>query len=305
MERDACIYVAGSDTLVGAALIRQLDRLGYQCVIGATNAETVNPHAVSKCFERERPQYVFFAAGKTGGIHTNQTQPATLMTDNLAAAQSVMAAAHRVAARKLLYLGSACCYPRLCPQPMPESALLTGPPEPTNEYYTLAKLAGLKLCQAYRVEFGCDFICAIPANPFGIEDDFDPASSHVIAALLDRMHKARETRADHVDIWGTGTARREFVFADDLADACLFVMDNYSALDPINLGGGEALSIAELATAIKALTGFNGDLRFDATKPDGMPVKMLDSTRLLAMGWHPRTSFVDALRATYDAYLQR
>ena len=308
MKSGARVYVAGGDTLVGAALLRGLRADGTVCLLNDTEDTGLvlaSAASVDAFFARTRPEYVFLAAGESGGIHTNQAHPARLMLDNLLSACHVMDAAYRNGCRKLLYLGSACCYPVHCAQPMHEAALLTGPPEPTNEHYALAKLAGLKLCQAYRKEFGADYICGIPPNPFGIEDDFDPASSHVIPSLIDRMHRTTCENAAYCDVWGSGAARREFLFADDLADACRFVMDHYSDSAPINLGGGEAMSIAELASAVRDVTGFRGEIRFNTSKPDGMPIKMLDSSKLRAMGWRPRTPFHEALRITYQAYLRK
>ena len=304
MEKDSRIYIAGARTLVGDAICRVLRQHEYGRLI-TDGPDLEDARAVDAFFEGARPEYVFCAAGRVGGIQTNQAIPAELMIDNLRIVSHLIPSAHRHGCRKLLYLASACTYPRLCPQPMKEEYLLTGPFEPTNEFYSVAMLAGLKLCQAYRRQYGADFICGIPANPFGIGDDFDPAASHVIAALIRRMHEAKEQGAEFIEVWGTGKARRDFLFADDLADACVFVMNRYSGLDPINLAGETDVSIVELARAVKDVTGFEGEIRFDASKPDGMPVKVLDASKLKALGWAPRVAFPEALRRTYEWFLGR
>jgi GDP-L-fucose synthase len=226
------------------------------------------------------------------------------MIDNLLVACHVINSAYHYGVKKLLYLASSCSYPKDCPQPMHVESLFTGPLEPTNEAYAVAKIAGIKLCQAYRQEYGANFIVGIPANAFGPGDDFSPDNSHVIAALIRKMHEAKVASSASVEIWGTGTPRREFIFADDLADACLFVMQEYDGAEPINLGGGTDLSIAELAELVKEAVGYLGGLRFDTSRPDGMPVKALDSSRLIAMGWRPATPFSTALAVTLSAFLQ-
>ena len=304
MDKHSRIYVAGGRTLIGSAILRALESQGFGRIM-PDEPDLTDAAQVEAFFAREKPEYVFCAAGRVGGIHTNQAQPAELMLDNLLKATHVIDAAHRHRCRKLLYLASSCTYPRLCLQPMKEEYVLTGRPEPTNEFYSVAKIAGLKLCQAYRKQYDDDFICGIPANPFGVGDDFDPASSHVIPALLRRMHEAKIQGVEHIEIWGTGAARREFIFADDLAEACIFVMNAYSDLEPINLAGATDVMIAELAEAVKAVTGFEGELRFDTSKPDGMPVKVLDSTKLQALGWRPRTSLHDALKMAHDWFVQQ
>ncbi len=244
------------------------------------------------------------AAGKSGGILPNQRYPADLMLDNLLVECNVIRVACQHRVKKLLYLASSCCYPRHCPQPMRVESLLTGSLEPTNEAYAVAKIAGIKLCQAYRQQYGANFIIGIPANAFGPGDDFSPEDSHVIAALIRKMHEAKRKDAPTVDIWGTGTPRREFIFADDLADACLFVMQEYDGTEPINLGGGTDLSIGELAQLTKEVVGYEGELHFDTSRPDGMPLKVLDSSPLMAMGWKPETSFEKALSATFEVFVQ-
>jgi GDP-L-fucose synthase len=308
VERHAAIYVAGGQTLIGSALLRQLASQGYANVVGAPPDEPnlCSAAAVDEFFRRTRPRYVIFAAGKSGGIQANRSFPADLMLDNLLSACHVIDAAHRYGAKKLLYLASSCSYPKLCPQPMAVESLWSGPLEPTNDAYATAKLAGITLCQAYARQHGQDFVSGIPANAFGIEDDFSPEGGHVIPALIGKLHRAKLESQPAVTIWGTGTPRREFIFADDLADACLFVMREYDDTQtPINLGCGEDLSIRETAEKIRDVVGYRGELVFDSTKPDGMPLKSLDSTQLIQLGWRSRTSIVAALNKTYDAYLQR
>ncbi len=308
VERHAAIYVAGGQTLIGSALLRHFASQGYTNLVGAPPDEPnlCSAAAVDEFFRRTRPRYVIFAAGKSGGIQANRSFPADLMLDNLLSACHVIDASHRYGAKKLLYLASSCSYPKLCPQPMAVESLWSGPLEPTNDAYATAKLAGITLCQAYAREHGDDFICGIPANAFGIEDDFSPDGGHVIPALIGKLHRAKVESQLSVTIWGTGTPRREFIFADDLADACLFVMNEYNDTQtPINLGCGEDLSIRETAEKIRDVVGYRGELVFDSTKPDGMPLKSLDSNRLIQLGWRSRTSIVEALHKTYDAYLQR
>ncbi|MBM4048356.1 MAG: GDP-L-fucose synthase [Planctomycetes bacterium] len=306
MDKQSRIYVAGAETLIGSALLRQLERQGHRNLVGQPGhaPDLADGAQVDAFFARTKPEFVFFAAGKSGGIRANQKYPADLMIDNLLAACHVIQAAHRHGVKKLLYLASSCSYPKHCPQPMRVESLLTGPLEPTNEAYAVAKLAGLKLCQAYRQQHGANFICGIPADAFGPGDDFSPEDSHVVPALIRRMHEAKLAHAASVEIWGTGSPRREFIFADDLADACLFAMRHYDGPEPLNLGGGSNLSIKELAETIQAVVGFAGELRFDTSKPDGMPLKGLDSSRLLALGWRPQTPFRDALEATYQWFLR-
>lgn len=306
MERNSRVYVAGGETLIGAAILRQLKRQGYRNIVGRPEEEPdlTDGRAVEDFFSRKLPEYVFMAAGKSGGIEANQKCPAGLMLDNLLVGCHIINSAYHYSVRKLIYLASSCSYPKHCPQPMRVESLLTGSLEPTNEAYAIAKIAGIKLCQAYREEYGANFIVGIPANAFGPGDDFGPDNSHVIAALIRKMHEAKVASAASVEIWGTGTPRREFIFADDLADACLFVMQEYNGAEPINLGGGTDLSIAELAELIKEAVGYLGGLRFDTSRPDGMPVKALDSSRLIAMGWRPATPFSTALAVTLSAFLQ-
>jgi GDP-L-fucose synthase len=293
--------VAGGDTLLGAALRERLRADGYTNLVGEPPEEPdlTCPRQVDTFFTSARPEYVFLTAGASGGIRANQTYPADLMRDNLLVATHVLHAAHRHGVARLLYLASSCSYPRLAPQPLRVEALLSGPLEPTNEAYALAKLAGLKLCQAYRQQYDAPFIAAIPANAFGPHDDFSALDSHVIPGLIRRLHEARVQDQAEVRIWGSGQPRREFIYAPDLADACLFVMRNYDALEPINLGGGPEFSIAATAHAIAEVVGYRGRLSFDATRPDGMPRKGLDCRPLRELGWTPPTDFHTALAETY------
>lgn len=305
MDRDVRILVAGHTTLIGAAIDRHLREAGFTRVLPApAGDELLDARAVDECFAALRPQYVFLAAGRSGGIAANQRYPADLMRDNLLVATHVIQAAHRHGVDKLLYLASSCSYPRLAPQPIAETALLTGPLEPTSEAYAVAKIAGLKLCQAYRQQYGAPFITAVPANAFGPGDDFSPEDSHVVGALIRKVHHAHVRGLNEVEVWGTGHARREFIYAPDLADACAFAMTHYDDAEPINLGSGEDRSIRELAEAVCAVVGYRGRLRFDATRPDGMPRKGLDSARLRRLGWRPRTPFAEALTQTYAWFLR-
>lgn len=305
MDKNANIYVAGGQTLIGAALLRQLEHQGYKNLAGLPPAEPdlTDREQVSNFFASNKPDYVFLAAGKSGGISANQKYPADLMLDNLLVVCNVIDSAYRCGVKKLLYLASSCSYPKHSPQPMQVESLMTGNLEPTNEAYAVAKIAGIKLCQAYCQQYGANFITGIPANAFGPGDDFSLEESHVIPALIRKMHDAKMARAESVEIWGTGTARREFILADDLADACLFIMEKYEEKTPINIGGGLDLSIKELAELIKDAVGYGGILRFDTSKPDGMPLKALDSSKLSSMGWQPETCFQGAVSLTYEWFL--
>lgn len=306
LDRNARIWVAGAQTLIGSAILRELARQGYANVVAepGTGVALDDASAVDGFVARSAPEYVFLAAGRAGGIAANQRYPAQLMRDNLLVAAHVIHSAHRRGVRKLLFLASSCTYPREAAQPMRVEALLTGALEPTSEAYAVAKLAGLKLCQAYREEYGARFIGAISADAFGPGDDFDPDDAHVVAALIHRMHRARVSGAPFVEIWGSGRARREFVFAADLADACIHAMRFYEDAQPINLGSGSDLSIAELAALIRDVVGYPGELRFDTSRPDGAPAKRLDIARLRELGWQPRTDIRTALAATYAWFLE-
>jgi GDP-L-fucose synthase len=306
MEKHARIFVAGSSTSTGAAILRQLNQQGYAEIVGGPGGEPdlTDASQVEAFFARTAPEYVFLVAGKSGGIAANQKYPAEFMLDNLLVGCHVIHSAYRHGVRKLLYLASSCSYPKQCPQPMREDALLTGPLEPTNQAYAIAKIAGINLCKAYNQQYGTRFISGIPANTFGPGDDFSLEDSHVVAALMRRMHEAKALGAESVEVWGTGAPCREFIYVDDLADACLFIMQKSDDLGPVNIGDGSSLTIRELAELIKEVVGFSGELRFNTSKPDGMPLKALDTSRLQGMGWQPKTSFYSGLLATYHWFLQ-
>jgi GDP-L-fucose synthase len=303
LPRGARVLVAGGDTLLGAALCQRLRSEGV-CLVGAPDGPALTDAAqVEAFFAETRPEYVFLAAGKSGGIRANQAYPATLMRDNLLVIANVLHAAYLGRVRRLLYLASSCCYPRLAAQPLAVESLMTGPLEPTNEAYATAKLAGIALCRAYRQEHGADFVPVLPANSFGPHDHFDAADAHVIPSLMRRMHEEKARGDESLSIWGTGRARREFVYAPDLADAAVFVMARYRGAGPLNLAGGPDLSVAELAEAVAEVVGFRGRLVFDAGKPDGMPLKGLDAGPLRELGWIPTTDFRTALVETYAWFL--
>ncbi len=302
MEKDSRIFVAGGSTLIGAAILRALDRDGCRNVVGRDSLEPDlrDSTAVRDFFERFAPEYVFLAAGKTGGIGANQRYPAELMLDNLLVECHVIHEAYRHNVKKLLCLASSCTYPRLAPQPLSEDSLMTGSLEPTNEAYAVAKIAGMILCRAYCAQYGVSFLSAVPANAFGPGDDLSLEDSHVIPALLRRMHEAKVNGLESVEIWGTGAATREFIYADDLAEGCLFVMRTYDNPAPINISGGDPISIRALASLIKEVVGYAGQVRFDTAKPDGMPFKALDGSRIRALGWRPRTALRAAIASTYE-----
>lgn len=305
MTPDAPIFVAGHRGLVGSALVRRLRAAGFAGLVLREHGELdlTDQRAVAEFFAQQRPQYVFLAAARVGGILANSTYPAEFLRDNLAIQTNVIDSAWRNGVRKLLFLGSSCIYPRLAPQPMREDCLLTGALEPTNEPYAIAKIAGLKMCQAYRRQYGFDAICAMPTNLYGPGDNFSAADSHVLPALLRRIHEAKEGGAAEVVIWGSGRPRREFLYVDDLADACLFLMQRYQDERPINVGWGRDQTIAELAETVARVVGYSGSTRYDASKPDGTPRKLLDTTRLTELGWTPRTELAAGIRSTYEWFL--
>lgn len=304
MERQDRIYVAGHRGLVGNAIVRRLQSDNYENLVLRTHDELdlTDQASVEAFYTRERPDYVFLAAAKVGGIHANDTCPAEFIRDNLAIQTNVIHSAWKHGAKKLLFLGSSCIYPRNCQQPIREEYLLTGPLEPTNEAYAIAKIAGLKMCQAYRKQYGFDAIVAMPTNLYGPGDNYHPENSHVVPALIRRIHEAKLASAPNVEIWGSGRPLREFLHVDDLADAALFLMLRYSGGDMVNVGSGEEVSIAELARTISAIVGYTGELAFNATKPDGTPRKRLDSGRMNALGWQARIPLESGLRQTFDAF---
>ena len=305
MSPDASIFVAGHRGLVGSALVRRLRGAGFHNLLlrERRDLDLTAQSAVAEFFAHQRPQYVFVAAARVGGIVANATRPAEFLWENLAIETNLVDSAWRNGVRKLLFLGSSCIYPRLAPQPMREECLLTGLLEPTNEPYAIAKIAGLKMCQAYRRQYGFDAICAMPTNLYGPGDNFSAADSHVLPALLRRFHEAKEGGAAEVMIWGSGRPRREFLYVDDLADACLFLMERYEDERPINVGWGRDQTIAELADTVARVVGFSGSTRYDASKPDGTPRKLLETSRLTELGWTPRTELAAGIRATYEWFL--
>ncbi len=305
MNPDAKIYVAGHNGMVGAALVRQLGRLGYRNLLLASRRELdlVEKAPTLHFFEREQPTYVFLAAARVGGIRANSAYPVEFYTENLSIQTNVLSAAHHTGVEKLMFLGSSCIYPRLAPQPLREEYLLTGPLEPTNEAYALAKIVGLKLCDAYRKQYGRDFVSVLPCNLYGPGDNFDPNDSHVVPGLLRRFHFANEAAQESVQLWGTGAPRRELMHVDDLASACVFLMEHWSDAGGINVGTGTDCTIRELGETISSIVGYRGRLEFDATHPDGMPRKVLDVSRLAALGWKPTISLKDGLRSTYTWFL--
>jgi GDP-L-fucose synthase len=305
VNRTARIYVAGGETLAGAALLKRLRAAGYRNLVGTPPDEPDLTLAgqVEDFFGEARPEYVFLVAGKSGGIELNRKCPAELMLDNLLVAAHVIHQAYSHGVAKLLYLASSCSYPKHAPQPLRVESLMAGPLEATSAAYATAKLAGWQLGEAYRRQYGVRFVTAIPTNPFGPHDDFSPEGGHVIAALIYRAHEAKLRREPELHVWGTGSPRREFVYSRDLADACLFVMCHYDGPEPINIGGAANLTIAQVARAVADVVGYQGRLRFDTSKPDGMPFKRLESGRLRALGWRPSTDFRTALAATYAWFL--
>jgi len=306
VEKSDKIFVAGHRGLVGSALIRKLRQDGFSSVVTRDRAELDlrNQSAVDRFFAEEKPALVVFAAAKVGGIKANNDFPVEFLLDNLQIQNNVLRAAHEAGVRKLLFLGSSCIYPKFAPQPIPESALLTGPLEPTNEAYAVAKIAGIKLCQAYAREYGDNFISAMPTNLFGPNDNFDLLSSHVLPALLRKTHEAKK-RGDHeLVVWGSGSPRREFLHVDDLAAACVFLLEKYDSAEIVNVGRGEDVSIRELAELICDVVGFKGELSWDTSKPDGTPRKLLDVSKLHDLGWRHTIGLREGISRTYEWFLQ-
>ena len=306
LDRHAPVFVAGHRGLVGSAIVRHLEADGFTDLrtVGREVLDLRDQSAVDSWFDVERPRYVFLVAGTVGGIHANTTRPAEFLYDNLMIHGTVVQAAHRIGVEKLLYLGSSCIYPRLAEQPITEEALLSGALEPTNEGYALAKIVGIKLCETYRRQYGDDFISAMPTNLYGPGDNFDLEGGHVLPALMRRFHEAREAGEATVGVWGTGNARREFLHVDDLADACLFLMDGYSAPGHVNVGTGVDLTIRELAETVRDLVHPGADLAFDASRPDGIPRKVLDVSKLAGLGWTARTSLTEGIVSTYAWFVE-
>jgi GDP-L-fucose synthase len=302
MDKDDSIFIAGHRGLVGSAILRRLTAEGFTSLLTRTRAELdlTNREAVDKFFGHDRPAVVVVAAAKVGGIKANNDQPVEFLAENLLIQNNLICAAHTSGVRKLLFLGSSCIYPKHAPQPIPESALLSGPLEPTNEAYAIAKIAGIKLCQAYDREYGANFISAMPTNLYGPNDNYDLETSHVLAALLRKAHEAKQSGAREIVVWGSGTPRREFLHVDDLASACLFLLQNYDSPEIINIGTGTDLTVRALAELICEVVGFTGDLAWDASKPDGTPRKVLDISKIKSLGWKPTIPLRDGVARTYD-----
>lgn len=302
MLKSAKIYVAGSNGMVGSAFVRTLEANGYSNIVVKSSKELdlKNQQAVHYFFNQEQPEYVFLAAAKVGGIHANNTYPATFIYDNIMIQSNVIQAAYEFNVKKLLFLGSSCIYPKFAPQPIKEEYLLTGSLEPTNEAYAIAKIAGLKMCQFYKQQYGCNFISAMPTNLFGINDNFNLENSHVLPALLRKFIEAKQNNKQVVTIWGSGTPMREFLFVDDLAEACLFLMENYNDVETVNIGTGEDVSIKKLAETIMKIVGFEGHLIFDASKPDGAPRKLLDVSKINNLGWKHKVTLEEGIQKTLN-----
>lgn len=306
MDRNARIFVAGHRGLVGGAVTRRLQTDGFDSLLlaGREVVDLTDQAGVDSFFQAERPEYVFLAAAKVGGIHANDTYPAEFIRDNLAIQTNVIHAAWKAGVKKLCFLGSSCIYPKLAPQPMAEDALLTGPLEPTNEWYAIAKIAGIKMCQAYRKQYGFDAISLMPTNLYGPGDNFDLQNSHVLPALIRKFHEAKQAGAAEVVMWGTGSPRREFLHVDDLADAAVYLMQHYSSEQHVNVGVGEDITIRALAELVADVVGFGGHIVNDTSKPDGAPRKLLDVTRLHALGWNARIPLRQGIEDTYQWFLE-
>lgn len=305
-EKSAKIFVAGHRGLVGSAVVRKLQNLGFTNLVLRSHDELdlTRQADVESFFASQKLQFVILSAAKVGGIHANNTYPADFISINLQIQTNVIDASYRYGVQKLLFLGSSCIYPKFAPQPITEDSLLTGPLEPTNEWYAVAKIAGIKMCQAYRLQYKWDAISAMPTNLYGPNDNFHPENSHVLPALIRRFHQAKISDAKEVIVWGTGSPLREFLHVDDLADAVVFLMEKYSGLSHINVGSGKEVTIKELAELVKEVVGFNGQLVWDSSKPDGTPRKLMDSSKLAEMGWEPKISLKDGLADTYKWYLK-
>ncbi|CAK9208864.1 unnamed protein product [Sphagnum jensenii] len=305
MENGAKIYVAGHRGLVGAAIVRALEKQGFNNLLLRTHKELdlTRQAAVEDFFHKEKPDYVILAAAKVGGIHANSTYPAEFIAVNLQIQTNVIDAAYKAGVKKLLFLGSSCIYPKFAAQPIAEDSLLTGPLEPTNEWYAVAKISGIKMCQAYRLQYKFDAISGMPTNLYGPHDNFHPENSHVLPALIRRFHEAKVTGAKEVVVWGSGSPLREFLHVDDLADATIFLMQNYSGIPHVNMGSGSEVTIKELAEMVKEVVGFQGELKWDLSKPDGTPRKLIDSSKLAELGWEAKIPLKEGLVETYKWYV--
>lgn len=307
MEKEAKIYVAGHRGMVGSAIVRELEKLGYQNIVTRTSAELDlrNQTAVDAFYQTEKPDYVFVAAAKVGGILANNTYRAEFLYDNLCIQNNLIHGAYVHNVKKLLFLGSSCIYPKLAPQPLKEEYLLSGFLEPTNEPYAIAKITGIKMCEAYRDQYGCNFISAMPTNMYGPNDNYHPDNSHVLPALIRKFHEAKVGSAAQVTVWGDGSPMREFLYADDLANALVYLMLNYNEKEFVNVGYGSDITIGDLAKTIAEIVGFNGEIVFDSSKPNGTPKKLMDSSRLFATGWQPQTHLQAGIKLAYDDFLSK
>lgn len=307
MELSGKIFVAGDKGLVGSAIVRKLNELGYKNILTAAKEELnlINQQAVSDYFNRNKPEYVFLAAAKVGGILANNTYPADFIYDNLMIEANIIHSSYKSGVKKLLFLGSSCIYPKFAEQPIKEDSLLTGLLEPTNEPYAIAKIAGIKLCHAYRRQYGVNFISAMPTNLYGYNDNFDLNNSHVLPALIRKFHEAKINNSPNVTLWGSGTPYREFLFIDDLAEACVFLMKNYSDTEIINIGTGKDITIKELAELVMKIVGYEKEIVWDKEKPDGTPRKLLDVSRIQRLGWNASTSLEEGIRLTYNWYKKK
>ena len=306
MEKDANIYIAGHRGMVGSAILRKLEAQGFSNFVLRSSAELDlrNQQAVTKFFEKEKPDYVFLAAAKVGGIKANNTFRAEFLYDNLCIQNNIIHNAYLQKVKKLMFLGSSCIYPKLAPQPLKEEYLLTGELEPTNEPYAIAKIAGIKLCEAYRDQYGCNFISVMPTNLYGINDNYHPENSHVLPAMIRRFHEAKINQLPEVVIWGTGSPRREFLFADDMADACIFLMGTYNEKGFVNIGTGSDITIKDLAILIKEIIQYEGDIKYDSSKPDGTPRKLMDVSKLNSLGWTYSTNLSEGIKIAYKDFLK-
>jgi GDP-L-fucose synthase len=305
VEKKSKIYIAGHRGMVGSAIYRKLQKEGYNNIITRSSAELDLrvQSDVDEFFEQEKPEYVFLAAAKVGGIVANNTYRADFLYENLQIQNNIIHSSYLNGVKKLMFLGSSCIYPKLAPQPLKEDYLLTGPLEPTNEPYAIAKIAGIKMCDAYRSQYGCNYISVMPTNLYGYNDNYHPQNSHVLPALIRRFHEAKINNIPQVTIWGTGTPKREFLFADDLAEACYYLMQNYNEEGLVNIGTGEDISIKDLALLIKDIIGFEGEINFDTSKPDGTPRKLMDVSKLHSQGWHHKIDLRDGIRLAYEDFL--
>jgi GDP-L-fucose synthase len=307
MEKDSKIYIAGHRGMVGSAIMRKLESEGYHNFITRTSAELDlrDQQKVTAFFAQVKPDYVVLAAAKVGGIVANNTYRADFLYDNLQIQNNIIHNSYLNNVKKLLFLGSSCIYPKLAPQPLKEEYLLTGVLEPTNEPYAIAKIAGIKMCDAYRAQYGCNYISAMPTNLYGYNDNYHPQNSHVLPALIRRFHEAKEQNIPEVTIWGSGTPLREFLFADDLADACYYLLQNYDEPGLVNIGSGKEISIKDLALLIKNITGYQGEINFDATKPDGTPRKLMDESKLASKGWRYKVELKDGIKLAYEDFVKK